>query len=112
MAYRQGSVVLGPDLFKSGLRPFFIISNEDRPFRGESYTVAVMSTTPREEAVAIVPGEDIEAGRLNKRSYINVWALHTIRDEDINRRVAQVDPSTAKRACQLAKRYIEYRGGE
>lgn len=44
MAYAQGSVMLAPASFKGGLRPYLVLSNVDRPFFGEEYTVAVVTT--------------------------------------------------------------------
>jgi|AntRauTorcE11898_2_1112593.scaffolds.fasta_scaffold18965_3 mRNA-degrading endonuclease toxin of MazEF toxin-antitoxin module len=108
MGYQQGSVVLAPALYKTGLRPFFIISNNERPFYPESYTAAVMSTTKREEAVEIVPGVHIADGRLNEQSFINIWALCILRDEDIVRRVAQVSDDKTQQACSTAQKYIRY----
>jgi len=34
MAYAQGSVVLAPATFKSGIRPYLVVSNAERPFFG------------------------------------------------------------------------------
>jgi len=47
MAYAQGSVVLAPATFKSGVRPYLVVSNENRPFFGDRYTVAVITSTER-----------------------------------------------------------------
>ena len=45
MAYAQGGVVLAPATFKSGIRPYLIVSNRNRPFFGDRYTVAVITST-------------------------------------------------------------------
>jgi mRNA-degrading endonuclease toxin of MazEF toxin-antitoxin module len=108
MAYSQGSVVLAEDMFKNGLRPYLVVSNSTRPFSGEAYTVAVMSTTPRGEAVVVDPEEHIEDGRLNETSFVNPWALYTLRDEVIRRRVAQVSDHITESVCSSASEYIEF----
>lgn len=107
MAYSQGSVVLAADLFKDGMRPYVVVSNSTRPFHGESYTVAVMSTTEWEDAIKIEPGRDIAEGRLNETSYVQPWALNTFDDETIMRRVAQLNPQLVDDICEQAKQYIE-----
>ncbi|QSG07488.1 PemK/MazF family toxin [Halapricum desulfuricans] len=32
MAYAQGSLILAPATFKSGVRPYLVVSNRTRPF--------------------------------------------------------------------------------
>ena len=53
MAYAQGSVVLAPATFKSGVRPYLVVSNRNRPFFGDRYTVAVITSTERQAAVEL-----------------------------------------------------------
>jgi hypothetical protein len=53
MAYAQRSVVLAPATFKSGVRPYLVVSNRNRPFFGDRYTVAVITSTERETAVEL-----------------------------------------------------------
>ncbi|WP_254838953.1 type II toxin-antitoxin system PemK/MazF family toxin [Natronomonas marina] len=65
MAYAQGSVVLAPASFRGGRRPYLVVSNEDRPFFGEEYTVAVITTTVREAAVEVTAESFVE-GRLDR----------------------------------------------
>ena len=47
MAYAQGSVVLAPATFKHGVRPYLVVSNRNRPFFGDRYTVCVVTSTER-----------------------------------------------------------------
>ena len=53
MAYAQGSVVLVENPYADGLRPVMVISNDERPYQGKQYTVAIVTTTERREAVRV-----------------------------------------------------------
>jgi len=106
MGYPQGSVVLADDLYKDGIRPYFIISNEDRPFRHDSVTIVVMSTNNQSNSVEVQPDRDIVEGRLNKTSYVKPWALNTLRIDDIIRRVAQVSQDKVSDIIKESERYL------
>lgn len=94
MAYAQGSVVLAPATFKSGIRPYVIVSNDKRPFFGERYTVAVMTSTERDDAV-VVDADSLSEGELKRYpSYVSPWSLHVFPDHEIRKRVAQLDNNT------------------
>lgn len=94
MAYAQGSVVLAPATFKSGLRPYLVVSNADRPFFGDRYTVAVITSTEREPAVPLTE-DTLEAGELKTYpSYVSPWSLHVFPAQEITKRVAQVEEDT------------------
>lgn len=67
MAYAQGSVVLAPATFKTGIRPYLIVSNENRLFYGNRY--------------------------------VSPWSLHVFPDQEIRKRVAQVDEMTMRRVA-------------
>jgi len=96
MAYAQGSVVLAPATFKSGVRPYLVVSNPERPFFGDRYTVAVVTSTEREDAVPLT-AESLTEGELKTYpSYVSPWSLHVFPDGEITKRVAQVDESTMK----------------
>lgn len=90
MAYAHGSVVLAPATFKGGLRPYLVVSNVSRPYFGEEYTVAVITTRHREEAVELGDIDLIEGRLVEHPSYVNPWSLHVVQDAQIDRRVAQV----------------------
>lgn len=90
MAYAHGSVVLAPASYRSGVRPYLVVSNADRPFFGREYTVAVITSREREPAVELTP-ERLAEGRLDRYpSYVNPWSLHVFQHEDVDRRVAQL----------------------
>jgi mRNA-degrading endonuclease toxin of MazEF toxin-antitoxin module len=94
MAYAQGSVVLAPATFKGGIRPYLVVSNAERPFFGDRYTVAVVTSTERENAVALT-AESLSEGELKTYpSYVSPWSLHVFPDQEITKRVAQVDEPT------------------
>ena len=90
MAYAQGSVVIAPATFKGGNRPYLVVSNEDRPFYGERYTVAVITSTERADAVPLTSGSMAEGELLTYPSYVSPWSLHVFPDHEITKRVAQV----------------------
>lgn len=91
MAYAQGSVVLAPATFKSGLRPYLIVSNENRPFFGDRYTVAVITSTERDTAVAVTADSLAEGELKTYPSYVSPWSLHVFPHQELTKRVAQVD---------------------
>lgn len=94
MAYAQGSVVLAPATFKSGVRPYLIVSNRNRPFFGERYTVAVITSTEREPAVKLTQQSLSEGELKTYPSYVSPWSLHVFPDQEIMKRVAQIDNET------------------
>lgn len=90
MAYSQGDVVIAPASFKRGRRPYLVMSNDRRPFHGEEYTVATITTTERDAAVELTP-ERLREGRLARYpSYVSPWSLHVVRHESIDKRVARL----------------------
>ncbi|HKL28748.1 MAG TPA: type II toxin-antitoxin system PemK/MazF family toxin [Natrialbaceae archaeon] len=94
MAYAQGSVVLAPAAFKSGIRPYIVVSNTNRPFFGDRYTVAVVTSTERDQAVPLTTDTLIEGELKTYPSYASPWSLHVFPDQEIVKRVAQIDEPT------------------
>gem|GEM_PF-1463365 len=94
MAYAQGSVVLAPATFKSGARPYLVVSNRNRPFFGDRYTVAVITSTERETAIKLTVDSLTEGELKTYPSYVSPWSLHVFPHQEIIKRVAQVDEST------------------
>lgn len=89
MTYGQGDVVVAVDPFGAApRRPYLVISNDIRPFQGEDYLVAGITTTVREEAIPLAGR--YEAGRLDRESYVSPWTVLTVRDHQISKRVAVV----------------------
>lgn len=89
MAFAHGSVVLAPAGYKRGLRPYLVVSNESRPYFGDEYTVAVVTTRPRSSAVELRESGLTEGRSIEYPSYVNPWSLHVVQHGDIERRVAQ-----------------------
>lgn len=107
MAYAQGSVVLAPATFKGGIRPYLIVSNENRPFFGDRYTVAVVTSTERDAAVPITE-DRLEEGELKTYpSYVSPWSLHVFPEEEITKRVAQVSEETMEAVADAIREYTE-----
>lgn len=94
MAYAHGSVVLAPSTFESGLRPYLVVSNRNRPFYGDRYTVAVITSTGRETAVQLTPADLPEGEQKAYPSYVSPWSLHVFPHQEITKRVTQVDDDT------------------
>ena len=94
MTYAQGSVVLAPATFKSGARPYLVVSNRNRPFFGDRYTVAVITSTERETAIKLTVDSLTEGELKTYPSYVSPWSLHVFPHQEIIKRVAQVDEST------------------
>src|SRR6056297_3257559 len=94
MAYAQGSIILAPATFKSGVRPYLIISNRNRPFFGDRYTVAVITSTERETAVELTAESLLEGELKTYPSFVSPWSLHVFPHQEITKRVAQVDNAT------------------
>ncbi|WP_379776185.1 type II toxin-antitoxin system PemK/MazF family toxin [Haloarcula pelagica] len=94
MAYAQGSVVLAPATFKSGVRPYLVVSNRNRPFFGDRYTVAVITSTKRAQAVELTVESLIDGELKTYPSYVSPWSLHVFPQQEITKRVAQVDDAT------------------
>jgi mRNA-degrading endonuclease toxin of MazEF toxin-antitoxin module len=94
MAYAQGSIILAPATFKSGVRPYLIVSNRNRPFFGDRYTVAVITSTERNTAVELTADSLTEGELKTYPSYVSPWSLHVFPHQEITKRVAQTDDST------------------
>ena len=94
MAYAHGSVVLAPATFKSGVRPYLVVSNRNRPFFGDRYTVAVITSTERETAVELDAASLSEGELKTYPSYVSPWSLHVFPEREITKRVAQVTQET------------------
>jgi mRNA-degrading endonuclease toxin of MazEF toxin-antitoxin module len=96
MADAQGSVVLAPATFKSGVRPYLVVSNRNRPFYGDRYTVSVITSTERETAVELGADSLTEGELKTYPSHVSPWSLHVFPDQEVRKRVAQVDEETMK----------------
>jgi len=96
MAYAQGSIVLAPATFKRGVRPYLIVSNQNRPFYGDRYTVAVITSTERQGAIELASSSLTEGELKTYPSYVSPWSLHVFPHQEIIKRVAQIDEETMR----------------
>ena len=107
MTYAQGSVVISDNPFAPGFRPFLVVSNSLRPYQGEEYTTAIITTTERDTAVRF-EADDLTEGAINDYpSFVNPWSLHVLQHEEVDRRVAQVSPGVIRAVGEGIARYVE-----
>lgn len=106
MSYGQGDVVVATDPFgHAPRRPYLVVSNASRPFQGEDYLVAGITTTEREEAVPLV--DEFEAGGLDRESFVSPWTVLTVRDDHVSKRVAVVSERVVSETARSVAGYVE-----
>jgi len=107
MAYAQGAIVLVENPYADGLRPVMIVSNDERPYQGKQYTIAIVTTTYRDEAVRLEAG-DITEGTINIfPSFVTPWSVHEFEHAEIDRRVAQVSADVIRTVVDGVTRFME-----
>jgi hypothetical protein len=107
MTYAQGSIVIADNPFAPGFRPFLVVSNSSRPYQGEEYTTAIVTTTERDTAVRF-EADDLTEGGINEYpSFVNPWSLHVLQHEEVDRRVGQVSLSMIRAVIEGIARYVE-----
>lgn len=107
MAYAQGSIVLVSNPFGKGRRPVMVVSNSERPFQGKQYTIAIVTTTERNEAVRL-ESDDLTEGALNvSPSFVNPWSLHEFEHSEIDKRVAQASEDVIQAVADGVAQYVE-----
>ena len=106
MSYGQGDVVVAADPFgNTPRRPYLVVSNATRPFQGEDYLVAGVTTKDREGAIPLA-GE-FDAGGLDRESYVSPWTVLTIRNDHVSRRVAVVSQRVVADVTTSIANYVE-----
>lgn len=106
MAYAQGSIVLVENPYADGLRPVMIVSNDERPYQGKQYTIAIVTTQERDEAVRL-ESDDLPEGHLNVLpSYVNPWSLHEFEHREIDRRIAQATDAVVQTVADTITQYV------
>lgn len=106
MSYGQGDVVVAADPFgHAPRRPCLVVSNDSRPFHGEDYLVAGITTVSREEAIPLA-GE-FEAGSLARESHVSPWTVLTIRHDHVSKRVAVASERVVAETARSIARYVE-----
>lgn len=105
MSFGQGDVVVAGDPFgRSPRRPYLVVSNERRPFRGEDYLVAGITTTEREDAVPLADG--LGVGDLDRESYVSPWTVLTIRHTNVTKRIAVVTREVVIETVEAIGTYV------
>lgn len=106
MAYAQGSIVLVENPYADGLRPVMIVSNPERPYQSKQYTIAIVTTKERNEAVRL-ERDDLIEGSLNVfPSFVNPWSVHEFEHTEIDRRVAQVSDDVIQAVADSITQYV------
>lgn len=107
MAYAQGSIVLVENPYADGLRPVMVVSNPGRPYQGKQYTIAIVTTKERDEAIGLT-SDDLVEGSLNvSPSFVNPWSIHEFEHREIDRRVAQVSDDVIRAVADGIAQYTE-----
>lgn len=103
MSRSRGDAVVATDPFGyTGRRPYLLVSDDDHPFHGEEYLAAAV-TTAREPAVPL--GGAYEAGELPRESFASPWAVLTLKERDVEKRVATVSADVVE---SVTARIVEY----
>ena len=106
MSYGQDDVVVAADPFgHTPRRPYLVVSNDARPFQGEDYLVAGITTTEREDGIALV--DESDAGGLDRESFVSPWTVLTIRNDHVSKRVAVASTRVVEEAARSIARYVE-----
>lgn len=104
--YDRGTVVIAADPFKTGgRRPFVLISNQTHPFQGTEYIAATLTTTERDEAIAL-SDNDWEIGSSPRDSYVSPWGVMTLKDTEIDRRVGRLQSTVLKQIADELYGYV------
>jgi mRNA-degrading endonuclease toxin of MazEF toxin-antitoxin module len=107
MTYAQGSVVIADNPFAPGFRPFLVVSNSSRPYQGQEYTTAIITTTERDTAVRFNADDLTEGGINDYPSFVNPWSLHVLQHDDVDRRVAQTSDDVIRAVAAGIARFVE-----
>jgi hypothetical protein len=84
-----------------------IVLNDERPYHGKQYTIAIVTTTGRDGAVRLEAG-DITEGAINVfPSFVNPWSVHEFEHTEIDRRVAHVSADIIRAVADGVTRFVE-----
>lgn len=109
MTYARGAVVKGPDLFAGyDHRPYVCLSDERHPFADEEALYAVVTSTPRTQAVSLT-ADDFESGSLPRESYVNPWTITSIRHADVTSEMARLGEEATDDVARAAAFYLGIR---
>jgi mRNA-degrading endonuclease toxin of MazEF toxin-antitoxin module len=89
--YQRGDVVWHPAPFRDGGRPYVVLSDDQHPYYGEEYMVVGVTTSEREQAVALTPATWAKGGA-PKRSWASPWYVLTVEHATITERLGHLTP--------------------
>lgn len=105
MTVPRGSIVVAPNPFGwSPARPYVVVSNEGHPFADEESICLSVTTTARDAAIPL-DGEYAE-GELPRESYVSPWSVVTLKNVEIDKRVAAVSDAFVDRTLDETDRYV------
>lgn len=111
MRYERGYVVVAVDpLGDTPRRPYLVVSDDSHPFAGRQYIALGISTQEYNESIPIA-GEFVE-GELNRESFVSPWAVVSLRNNHIERAVAQLSTELTTEATKQMAAYAGYRPTE
>lgn len=93
--FERGHVVWHDGLFRGSGRPWLVLSDDAHPFHGQEYVVTGLTTTPRDDAIAITD-DDWLVGGLPGRSHVSPWFLTTLKHDAIDRGVGMLSTTTVE----------------
>jgi mRNA interferase MazF len=107
MNYLRGAVVTADDPFgRTPRRPYLIVSDDQHPFAGKQSLATGITTSDYEEAIPIAGW--ITKGELTREadSQAAPWAVVTLKNSNINKQVAQIEPSLVNTIVHAAIEYL------
>ncbi|MEZ3116235.1 hypothetical protein RYH80_09960 [Halobaculum sp. MBLA0147] len=104
--YERGAVVRGPDVFGGhSYRPWVTLTDRSHPFEDEEGLYAAVTTTRRSVAVPLA-ADDFVSGGLPRESYVNPWAITTIKDTDVDGVEGHLTDEATERIARAAAGYL------
>lgn len=101
----RGDVVVATDPFGyTGSRPYLLVSADDHPFHGDEYLAAAITTTERDAAIAL--SGEYEAGELPRESFVSPWAVVTLKERVVDKRVASVSTAVVEAVGRAICSYV------
>ena len=106
MPYPQSGVVIAHDPFGTGSnRSYLLLSDDCHPFHGQEYIAAVVTTTGRENAIAL-RADSFEEGSLPRQSYVSPWNPVTLKGYQIDKHVATLSETIVDEVVADLNTYV------
>lgn len=114
MTFEPGDVVWHEAPYKSTRsdgtspqRPWLVVSNDSHPFQGTEYVVLGMTTSGRQNEIA-VEERHWRVGGTSKRGHVSPWYAMTLKHRSIAYRVGTVAEEIVDRAVDELQAYLGY----